>query len=127
MIYSPESIAVLKRDGRLEAQVRGERGRLDTLSLEELVVCVGAPVGSISGWLGSLSWQVWIEPFHVAGQVRAQLQGGEKLDWRMDESLSKEALLDAAKVRLISLAREQRQAQLREVQSGLAQLEAAMS
>jgi hypothetical protein len=128
MVYEAEGLAVLQRHGRLAAQLGAERGRVNDLSRDEVIVCVGKPVGSISGWVGPLTWQVWIEPYHQPGEVNARIDRGlETLDWRFDSTLTAEALLEAAKDRIIPLAQERRLSRLAEARANMAQLEAVAS
>jgi hypothetical protein len=125
MRYTPEIIANLKSTGRLQAQISAEHGVVKDLARDGVIVHLGAPVGSISGWVGALFWQVWIEPGDPAGAVHVRVETGPKEQWRLDESLSPEQLLGQAKDRWIAQVNEQRLALLADAQKRVEQLEHA--
>jgi thioredoxin reductase (NADPH) len=125
--YPPEVVENLRTEGRLEGQVAAERGALRDLSLDEVVVHIGAPVGAVSGWVGSTFWQVWVEPGDPVGHVHARCAGGPKQLWRLDGDLSRAQILDAAKDRAIALVKQTRQAQRSAAERRLSQLETALA
>jgi hypothetical protein len=126
MGYSADEIAALKENGRLAEQVAGLRGQIADLTRDNVIVHVSKPVGSVSGWIGAIYWQVWVEPFHAPGQVSARWDRGARQDWQLDAALSVPDLLDAAKLRVLAEAGACRTARLAAVRADLATLDAAV-
>lgn len=100
------------------------KGIVADLSRDNLIVHVGKPVGSISGWLGTIFWQVWVEPRDTSGTVHARIDQGEAESWQFDAALSKEQILDAAKDRIVEQARTLRANRLKSAEAELAGLAA---
>jgi thioredoxin reductase (NADPH) len=125
--YPPEVVANLLTEGRLEAQVAAERGALRDLSLDEVVVHIGAPMGAVSGWVGSTFWQVWVEPGDPIGHVHVRIAGGPKHLWRLEGDFPRAQILDAAKDRAVALVKQTRQAQRSAAERRLSQLKAALA
>jgi hypothetical protein len=126
MAYTTETIDILKQEGRLEAERAGEFGAVKDLTRSDVIVHVGKPYGAVSGWAGALFWQVWVDPGQKDGNVFARIDRADKQEWRIDASLSKEALLDVAKDRAIEQAQKRRAALLAEASQRLEQLEAVV-
>jgi thioredoxin reductase (NADPH) len=124
--YPAEVIANLKSVGRLQAQISAERGIVNDLALDEVVVHVGAPLGAIDGWVGSTPWQVWIEPGALAGHVSARIGDAAKQGWRLSADLTAEQVLDAAKDRIIATILAERRQRRDAAQARVAKLEAAL-
>ena len=110
---------------RGEADLLQARGVVADLSRDSVIVHVGKPVGSITGWVGPVFWQVWVDVRDKAGTVHARIDQGETETWKFDAALSKEAVLDQAKDRLIAEIQSSRAARLTEARTRLSALEAA--
>ncbi|MBC2666064.1 hypothetical protein H7F51_11105 [Novosphingobium flavum] len=95
-------------------------GEIADLARDNLIVHVGKPVGSITGWVGTLFWQVWSDRSDAAGVVHARIDEGEAMVWQFDAGLSREAALSAAKDRVIEEAQALRAARLAAAEAALA-------
>lgn len=109
---------------RGEADRLEVRGLIADLSRDNVIVHVGKPVGSITGLVGPIFWQVWSDVRDPAGTVHARIEQGEAETWQLDPSLSKEALLDQAKDRLIAQVQQGRAARLETAKATAAALAA---
>jgi hypothetical protein len=125
MEYTAEAIAGLKRAKRFDVTVSTERGLVNDLSLDEVIVHVGNPQGAIDGWCGSLAWQVWTEAGDVPGKVYARINRGEIQTWEFPASLSEKDLLGAAQARALAEVGNRRQTLLAEAKARLQQLQDA--
>lgn len=115
----------IREVSRSEADLLEARGIVANLSRDNVTVHVGKPVGSITGWVGPIFWQVWADVRDDAGTVHARANRGEAETWQMDPELSREALLAEAKDRLVAEIQARREARLEEARARLAMLEAA--
>ena len=125
MTYTTDTIDILKKEGRLDARLAGTLGAVKDLTRSDVIVHIGKPYGAVSGWVGPLFWQVWVDPGQAAGKVFARIERGEREEWQLDASLSKEALLDAAKDRAVEQAQKRREALLGEASAQFEQLQKA--
>lgn len=125
MHYTPESLDALRSDARLDVQILGQQGVVRDLSRDNVIVHVGKPIGSITGWLGAIFWQVWVEPGDAPGVVHARIDRGEAQVWEFPAGHDKEALLHAARESALALAKELRATKLEEARDALGELEAA--
>ncbi len=125
MEYTVQHIDALKRNGRLEEQIAAAKGIVADLSRDNVIVHTGKPVGSVSGWIGAIYWQVWIEPWHQPGQVSARLDRGALLQWQFDASLAGPDLLAAARDRALAEAATWRENCLASARKRLEELTAA--
>ncbi|TPE47325.1 hypothetical protein [Amaricoccus solimangrovi] len=125
MQYDAAAIEALRNDQRLDIQILGEHGLVKDLSRDNVIVHVGKPAGSITGWVGPVFWQVWVESGDAPGSVHARVDRGEAQVWQFHESHAKEELLAAAKDSAIALAKEQLAAQLDAARERLSALESA--
>jgi hypothetical protein len=121
--FSAEAIVALKNAGRLEALRLSYQGRVRDLALDTVVVHVGKPEGSITGWVGSTFWQVWVEPFDAPDAVHARIDHGDIQQWRFDVTFNIAERLDAAKVRAIAEVKAYRAKLLAHAEARLAQIQ----
>lgn len=124
MAYDGAAIAQLQAKDRLEMRVQGLEGRIRDLSRDNLIVHVGKPVGSITGWCGGIFWQVWRDHADSEGIVRARCDEREVEIWQLDAA-EDPVLLDQAKDRMIAQATAYRLALLAVAHSDLAALQIA--
>lgn len=99
--YQADGIEKLKRDGRFEARLASERGVVADLRRDGVIVHVGKPIGAVSGWVGPVFWQVWVDGARPTGSVSARIDRGAQQEWTLDAGLSVEELLATAKDRAI--------------------------
>jgi hypothetical protein len=95
-------------------------GRIADLSREQVIVHVGKPVGSVTGWVGPIFWQVWSDRGDAAGLVHACIGEGETVVWQFDAALDKAQLLALAKDRAIAEGHALRTARLATAHADLA-------
>ena len=126
MTYSERAIATLRENGRFEPQPHAEAGIVADLRRDNVIVHVGKPVGSVTGWVGPVFWQVWVEPYQAKGSVFARVDRGEKQELTFDPMLALPELLAAAKDRIVAAADAARKAQLQAAEGRLASLQAAV-
>ena len=112
MGYTSEDITKLKRQDRFAGQILAEQGQVKDLAREEIIVHVGKPAGSVTGWVGPVFWQVWVETADPAGTVRARIDRGAAEKLQLEASLPLDKLLDTAKDQAIAKAQDLRAAQL---------------
>lgn len=125
MHYSPESIEALRAASLLDVEILGEQGAVRDLSRDNVIVHVGKPIGSITGWLGPIFWQVWVEPGDAPGTVHARIDRAEAQIWQFPTSHDVGTLLDEARQSALVLAGDLRVAKLDAARERLAELEAA--
>jgi len=123
MDYTAETLENLKREGRLDTHRSAARGRLNDLARSQVTIHTGKPAGAIRGWAGPFDWQVWVEPGDAPGKVYGQIEAEPKQTWLLDGALSQEALLDAAKDRMIDAVNAHRESLIKDWRARLAQLE----
>ncbi len=108
-----------------EAEFLSARGVVADLRRDDVIVHVGKPVGSITGWVGPIFWQVWLDARVETNTAYARIDQGEIETWHFDAWLSKEEILDRAKDRLLAQVEETRRARLEKAQRELAALAAS--
>lgn len=104
---------------REEAALLNARGVVADLSRDKLVVHVGKPVGSITGWVGPAFWQVWVDVRDAAGTVHARVDQADAETWQFDASLSKAEILDQAKDRIVANVQAGRATHLNKAEADL--------
>jgi hypothetical protein len=124
MIHTSEAIARLRAKGRLEHARLAAQGTVRDLTRAGVVVHAAKPLGSISGWVGPISWQVWIDEIDPVGTVRARVNQHEAEIWTMDPALELGTLLDTAKDRMIAQCQRMRGELLKAAEAELAALSA---
>lgn len=125
MPITPAEIENLKKSDRFAPEIDAQKGRVADLERENLIVHIGKPIGSVTGWLGTYFWQVWTEHRDAAGIVHARIDQDAAVVWTLDDTLSTVELLDQAKDRLIDEVRARRETDLGVAKERLAQLRAA--
>ncbi|WP_323013579.1 hypothetical protein [Devosia sp.] len=125
MTYSEQAIATLREKGRFEPQPHAEAGIVADLRRDNVIVHIGKPVGSVTGWVGPVFWQVWVEPYQAGGRVFTRVDRGERQELLLDAELALPDLLAAAKDRIVAAANEHRLAQLQAAEARLSALQAA--
>lgn len=97
-------------------------GQIKNYAQDNLVVHVGKPVGSISGWIGTNFWQVWSDRSDAPGMVHARIDERTAETWTLDPALEKSELLSQAKDRLTAQIHAERSVQLIQAKADLAAL-----
>ncbi|SFY45900.1 hypothetical protein SAMN04244548_05406 [Paracoccus pantotrophus] len=113
------TIDALKEKDRFATALAGQAGIVKDLLRDNVIVHVGKPMGSVTGWLGTFRWQVWLDYSDAAGEVRARIDGQPAQLWRFEPDLKPEVLLDRAKERLLEEVTKHRKAALDEAQERL--------
>jgi thiazole synthase ThiGH ThiG subunit len=106
------------------AQLR-TKGVIADFQRDQVLVHVGKPVGSVTGYVGPLFYQVWVDRSDAPGVVHARIAQTEAETWALDVGLSKEQLLETAKDRIVAQAQAVREAKLASARAELSALEAA--
>ena len=88
MTYSSEAIASLKQAERFDMQIGREAGRVKDLERDNVIVHVGKPIGSTTGWVGAYFWQVWVEYTDAPGQVHARIDSEPSAVWAYDAAMT---------------------------------------
>jgi hypothetical protein len=125
MNSTPEAVEALKQEERLDVQILGKQGIVKDLSRDNVIVHVGKPIGSITGWVGAVFWQVGVEPGDAPGTVHARIDRGEPQVWQFPADHGRETLLDAAKDSAIAFAQDHRSEKLEVARERLTRLEGA--
>ena len=107
-LYTPDAIENLRGHDRLAIRRNAAEGIVADLSRDNVIVHTGKPIGSVTGWVGALFWQVWLEPYDAAGVVRARIDEGPSELWTFDSSLDQPGLLAVAAERMVETAKAER-------------------
>ncbi|WP_138471202.1 hypothetical protein [Poseidonocella sp. HB161398] len=124
MSYDADAISRLQARDRYETRLAGQRGIVKDLERDNVIVHVGNPIGSVTGWVGTIFWQVWVDPADAAGTVHARIGEAEPETWEMEADAAIPVLLDMAKDRVLEQAHAAREARLAAARKGLAALSA---
>lgn len=125
MNYTPENIAQLRNNGRLQTYIQSELGVVRSLSLSSVVEHQGVPFGSVLVHLGRFTGQCWVEPYKDGGSVYMRIERGEIQSLPLGNYESPQAALEAAKQQLLAAMDKLRLEALAQATARLELLQAA--